>query len=107
MSNRSIVIGFSSTKQTHLRCVPRPLAKLQAQYLIEMEWDAVVVTRDAKGKVQLHQAINLTAAGAASGGFWGMLGIGNAVSQPAGRRGDRREQGARPFRQKAYGYRDQ
>ena len=48
------------------------LAKLQAQYLIEME-DAVVVTRDAKGKVQLHQAMNLTAAGAASGGFWGML----------------------------------
>src|SRR5204863_3665531 len=46
--------------------------KLQAQYLIEME-DAVVVTRDAKGKVQLHQALNLTAAGAASGGFWGML----------------------------------
>ena len=48
------------------------LAKMQAQYLIEME-DAVVVTRDAKGAVQLHQAVNLTAAGAVSGAFWGTL----------------------------------
>jgi hypothetical protein len=29
--------------------------------------DAVVVTRDAKGQVQLHQPVNLTAAGAVSG----------------------------------------
>jgi uncharacterized membrane protein len=35
--------------------------------------DAVVVTKDEKGKVKLHQAMNLTVAGAASGGFWGML----------------------------------
>lgn len=48
------------------------LRKLQTQYLIEME-DAVVVTRDANGKVQLHQAVNLTGAGAAGGMFWGTL----------------------------------
>jgi uncharacterized membrane protein len=48
------------------------LAKMQKQYIIEME-DAVVVTKDEKGKVKLHQAMNLTVAGAASGGFWGML----------------------------------
>ena len=48
------------------------LAKMQAEYLIEME-DAVVVTRDDKGAVQLHQAVNLTAAGAMSGAFWGTL----------------------------------
>ena len=35
--------------------------------------DAVVVTKDAKGKVKLHQAMNLTLAGATGGGFWGML----------------------------------
>src|SRR5262245_12209108 len=35
--------------------------------------DAVVAIKDAKGKVKLHQAVNLTAAGAASGGFWGTL----------------------------------
>jgi uncharacterized membrane protein len=69
MSNL-IVIGFNNEADAfEMRAA---LAKLQAQYLIEME-DAVVVTRDAKGKVQLHQAVNLTAAGAASGGFWGLL----------------------------------
>ena len=47
------------------------LVKLQKEYLIEME-DVVVVTND-KGKVKLHQAVNLTAAGAVGGTFWGML----------------------------------
>ena len=48
------------------------LINLQKQYLIEME-DAVVATRDEKGAVQLHQAINLTAGGAVSGALWGSL----------------------------------
>jgi uncharacterized membrane protein len=48
------------------------LAKLQQEYLIEMD-DVVVVTKNEKGKVKLHQAHNLTAAGAVSGSFWGML----------------------------------
>ena len=48
------------------------LAKMQKQYLLEME-DAVVVTRDSRGKTKLHQAVSLTAAGATSGAFWGML----------------------------------
>ena len=48
------------------------LAELQKEYLIEMG-DVVVVTRDEDGKVQLHQAVNLTAAGAMGGGFWGLL----------------------------------
>jgi len=48
------------------------LARLQREYLIDLE-DAVVVTKDAKGKTKLHQAVNLTAAGAAHGGFWGLL----------------------------------
>jgi uncharacterized membrane protein len=48
------------------------LARMQKQYLLQME-DAVVVTRDQRGKTQLHQAVNLTAAGAAGGAFWGML----------------------------------
>lgn len=48
------------------------LVKLQKEYLIEME-DVVVVTKDTDGKVKLHQAMNLTAMGAAGGGFWGML----------------------------------
>jgi len=48
------------------------LAKLQKEYLIDME-DAVVVTKDEKGKVKLHQATNLTLAGAVGGSFWGLL----------------------------------
>jgi uncharacterized membrane protein len=48
------------------------LAKMQSEYLIDMG-DVVVVTKDDKGKVKLHQAQNLTAIGALSGSFWGML----------------------------------
>jgi uncharacterized membrane protein len=48
------------------------LAKMQKDYLIDLE-DAVVAVKDDKGKVKLHQAVNLTAAGAISGGFWGSL----------------------------------
>jgi len=48
------------------------LMKMQKDYLIDLE-DAVVAVKDQKGKVRLHQAVNLTAAGALSGGFWGAL----------------------------------
>jgi uncharacterized membrane protein len=48
------------------------LLKMQKAYLIDLA-DAVVVVRDDKGKVKLRQLYNLTAAGAASGGFWGAL----------------------------------
>jgi len=48
------------------------LRKLQSEYLLDLE-DAVVAVRDKKGKVKLHHSVNLTAAGALSGGFWGAL----------------------------------
>ncbi|MFC3629257.1 DUF1269 domain-containing protein [Paracoccus angustae] len=48
------------------------LVKMQGEYLIEME-DAVVVTRPSADDIKLHQAVNLTAAGALGGGFWGTL----------------------------------
>jgi uncharacterized membrane protein len=48
------------------------LMRMQKENLIDLE-DSVVVTRNAKGKVKLDQATNLTAAGAIGGGFWGML----------------------------------
>lgn len=65
-----IVIGFNNEADAF--AMRAELAKLQTQYLIEME-DAVVVTRDAGGKPQLHQAVNLTASGAVGGMFWGTL----------------------------------
>jgi len=65
-----VVIGFDREHTAfELRA---ELAKLQKEYLIEME-DVVVVTKDDKGKVKLHQAVNLTVAGAVGGAFWGML----------------------------------
>jgi uncharacterized membrane protein len=48
------------------------LVKFQKDYLIEMG-DAVVVTRDENGKIELHQAVNLVGAGAAGGAMWGAL----------------------------------
>src|SRR5215470_2733688 len=48
------------------------LMKMQKDYLIDLA-DAVVAVKDQNGKVRLHQAVNLTAAGAVSGGFWGTL----------------------------------
>jgi len=48
------------------------LARLTREHVIEIE-DAVVVTRDANGKVKLHQTINPTGAGAAGGALWGGL----------------------------------
>jgi len=65
-----VVIGFDDEHTAfEMRAA---LAKLQKEYLIDME-DVVVVTKDEKGKVKLHQAVNLTAAGAMGGTFWGML----------------------------------
>jgi uncharacterized membrane protein len=48
------------------------LRKMQKDYLIDLG-DAVVAVKDENGKVKLHQAVSMTAAGAASGGFWGAL----------------------------------
>jgi len=47
-------------------------AGLQKDYLVEME-DVVVVTRAEDGRVQLHQAVPMTAMGAAGGTLWGTL----------------------------------
>ena len=48
------------------------LAKIKKEYLIEME-DVVVVTKDGNDQVKLHQSVNVTAAGAVSGSFLGLL----------------------------------
>ena len=65
-----VVIGFDDE---HTAFEMRAeLVKLQKEYLIEME-DVVVVTKNDKGNAKLHQAMNLTAAGAVGGSFWGML----------------------------------
>ena len=65
-----VVVGYDDQfKAEEIRLA---LMKLQQDYLIDLE-DAVVAVKDEKGKVRLHQAVNMTAAGALSGGFWGAL----------------------------------
>jgi len=65
-----VVVGYDDPfKAEEVRL---KLWKMQKDYLIDLE-DAVVAVKDEKGKVKLHQAINLTASGAVSGGFWGTL----------------------------------
>ncbi len=65
-----VVIGYDSElKAEEVRLA---LLKMQKQYLIDLA-DAVVVTREESGKVHLRQMVNMTAAGAVSGGFWGSL----------------------------------
>ena len=69
MSNLGVILFDDETTAFDMRT---ELVKMQKEYLIEME-DAVVVTKNESGKIQLHQAVNLTAAGAVGGGFWGTL----------------------------------
>ena len=69
MSNLVAIVFDDETTAFEMRAA---LLKMQTQYLIEME-DSVVVTKTQKGAIKLDQAVNLTAAGAVGGGFWGML----------------------------------
>jgi uncharacterized membrane protein len=48
------------------------LAAMTREHVIEIA-DAVVVARDEKGKVKLHQTLNPAGVGAASGALWGGL----------------------------------
>ncbi|WP_414811461.1 DUF1269 domain-containing protein, partial [Paracoccus sanguinis] len=61
-----IVIGFDSEADAF--ALRDELAKAQKEYLLKLE-DAVVVTRPTEGEYQLHQALNLTSAGALGGGL--------------------------------------
>ncbi|WP_338429664.1 DUF1269 domain-containing protein [Synechococcus elongatus] len=65
-----VVVGFPNAQEAEE--VRIKLAQLQTEHLIALE-DAVVVSKDSEGHVKLNQAINLTATGAVSGGFWGTL----------------------------------
>ena len=65
-----VVVGYDDPFKAEE--VRMKLQKMQKDYLIDLE-DAVFAVKDENGKVKLHQAINLTAAGAATGGFWGAL----------------------------------
>jgi uncharacterized membrane protein len=79
--NTLVVIGYNEIHKAEE--VRLTLVKLQRDYLIDLE-DAVAVTKDAKGKIKLHQTVNLTAAGATSGGLFLNPLLGLAVGASAG-----------------------
>ncbi len=73
-----IVVGYDDPhKAEEIRL---KLLKMQKEYLIDLE-DAVVAVKKEDGKIKLNQAVNLTTAGAMSGGFWGLL-IGTIFLSP-------------------------
>ncbi|PZO66763.1 MAG: hypothetical protein DI498_05785 [Paracoccus denitrificans] len=65
-----IVVGFDNAEDAFK--LRDELVQAQKEYLVELA-DAVVVTRPSEGEYQLHQGVNLTAAGALGGTFWGGL----------------------------------
>jgi uncharacterized membrane protein len=69
MSDLVVIVYPNQEKAEEVRT---RLFQLQNEYIIKLA-DAVIATKSADGQVQLHQVINTTAAGAASGGFWGLL----------------------------------
>jgi uncharacterized membrane protein len=68
--NTLVVVGYDEPYQADEVCLK--LRKLQSEYLLDLE-DAVVAVKDEKGKVKLHQSVNLSANGAFFGGYWGSL----------------------------------
>ncbi len=65
-----IAVGFKD--EFTADAVILELRKLQREHLIDLE-DAAIVIRNKEGKVRIKQTQELTAAGALSGGFWGLL----------------------------------
>ena len=65
-----IAVGFKDEFTADV--VILELRKLQKEHLIDLE-DAAIVIRNKDGKVKIKQTQELTAEGALSGGFWGLL----------------------------------
>lgn len=73
-----VVIAYDSVDKANE--VRTKLMKMSKEYLLSLE-DAVVAVKKEDGKVKLQQMVNLTAGGAVSGGFWGLL-IGTIFMNP-------------------------
>jgi uncharacterized membrane protein len=69
MSDLVAIVYPSEAKAEEVR---QRLFDLRKQYLIEFS-DAVIAVKTDAGPVKLNQLVNMTAAGAASGSFWGLL----------------------------------
>lgn len=76
----SKLVAISYDTQAEAEETRLKILKMQEEYLITLD-DIVVAYKDAKGKVRLHQAVDLTGAGAVSGSFWGLV-IGMIFMMP-------------------------
>jgi len=68
----SELVAIVYPTEDRAREVLQTLCRLEAAHLLDLE-DACYVTKDARGRVELHQSINVTARGALGGAFWGSL----------------------------------
>jgi uncharacterized membrane protein len=69
MSDLIVIVYPTEAKAEEVR---KRLFELQKEYLIQLG-DAVIATKTEAGGIKLNQLFNATAAGAASGSFWGLL----------------------------------
>jgi uncharacterized membrane protein len=69
MSDLIVIVYPTEAKAEEVR---KRLFELQKEYLIQLG-DAVIATKTDAGSVKLNQLFSATAAGAASGSFWGLL----------------------------------
>jgi uncharacterized membrane protein len=65
-----VFIAFPSEQKAEE--VRARILAMQHEYLIDIG-DAVIATRDDKGRIKLNQLMHTTVAGATSGAFWGLL----------------------------------
>jgi uncharacterized membrane protein len=68
----STLIAIAYPDQDTAERARSELVSATREHLLELH-DAVVVVRDADGKVKLHQGMSTTGAGAAGGALWGGL----------------------------------
>lgn len=68
----SELIAIVYPTEQRAREVLASLRRMQEGNVIELV-DTCYVTKDARGRVELHQTVNLTAHGAFTGAFWGAL----------------------------------
>jgi uncharacterized membrane protein len=68
----SDLIAITYPTEQHAREVLATLRRMQLAHLLDLD-DACHVTRDERGRLELHQSINTTARGALGGAFWGSL----------------------------------
>jgi uncharacterized membrane protein len=77
MSDLVVIVYPTEARAEEMR---KKIFELQKDYLIEIG-DAAIAVKQADGNVKLNQLLNTTAAGAATGGLWGLL-IGMVFLNP-------------------------